>query len=571
MTTQAVPNPTTGTEREEPSFAPAIVEELLKLFVKAVRAHQLYLHNNPIYLRAIDLLADGFNAVWAHTEELALAFTESEIRWCDRAVLSEPAKSADSLPWLFFKDGIREVRMLRGFEGEELTKLLDVIQRARKATPDDDDLLTMLWEQDFLLLRYRFVDLALESAPPLVETTPAETRAQPEAAAAQLQESVTMETRAGVVSLDDFDSTLYFLDDREIDYLRNAVKSEYDRDLRPVILGTLLDIFEAQWDVTIRDEICDILDGFILHLLSAAQFRAVAFLLREVTVTLGRAKEVKPEQRQKLESLPTRLSSPDALSQLLQSLEEAAELPPQADLSELFEQLRPAALATVFAWLARLQHAQLKPLLESAAARLAGQNTSELVKLIAASNHVVASEAIRRAGALKTAAAVAPLAAIMNDGPVPLRLLAVQTLNDIGSPGALQVLEKSVDDPERDVRVATLRAIGARAYRPALPRIDAAVKGKRAREVDLTEKMALFEAFGALAGDPGVGVLDELLNGKGFLGRREDPELRACAAMALGRIGTQAAGASLRKASSENEKEVLVRNAINRALRGGQG
>ena len=198
MTTQAVPNPTTGAEREEPPFAPAIVEELLKLFVKAVRAHQLYLHNNPIYLRAIELLAEGFTAVWSHAEEIALAFTESEIRWCERTVLSEPAKSADSLPWLFFKDGIREVRMLRGFEGDELTKLLDVIQRARKATPDDDDLLTMLWEQDFLFLRYRFVDLALESAPPLVETVPAEARAQPEASPAQLQESVTMESRAAM-------------------------------------------------------------------------------------------------------------------------------------------------------------------------------------------------------------------------------------------------------------------------------------------------------------------------------------------------------------------------------------
>ena len=571
MTTQAVPNPTTGAEREEPPFAPAIVEELMKLFVKAVRAHQLYLHNNPIYLRALEVLVEGFNAVWAHGEEIALAFTESEIRWYDHTVLSEPAKSADSLPWLFFKDGIREVRILRGFEGEELPKLLDVIQRARKATPDDDDLLTMLWEQDFIFLRYRFVDLTMEQAAPLMDTVPAEMRQQPEASPAQLQESVAMETRAGVVSLDDFDSTLYFLDDREIDYLRSAVKSEYERDLRPVVLGTLLDVFEAQWDVAVRNEICEILDGFILHLLSAGQFRAVAYLLREVTVTLGRAKEIKPEQRQKLESLPARLSAPEALSQLLQSLEESSELPPQADLSELFEQLRPTALATVFAWLARLQHAQLKPLLEAAAARLAGQNTAELVKLIAAPNPVVAGEAIRRAGGLKTAAAVAPLAAIMNDGDVSLRLLAVQALNEIASPGALQVLEKSVDDPERDVRIATLRGIAARAYRPALPRIDAAVKGKRAREVDLTEKMALFEAFGALAGDPGVGVLDELLNGKGFLGRREDPELRACAAMALGKIGTAPAMAALRKASSENEKEVLVRNAINRALRGGQG
>ncbi|HEX2781329.1 MAG TPA: HEAT repeat domain-containing protein [Gemmatimonadaceae bacterium] len=571
MTTQAAPSRIPGAPGEEPPFPPALVEELMKLLVKAVRAHQLYLHNNPIYLRAIELLAEGFAQVWAHTEELAFTFTESEIRWAERAVLSEPAKSADSLPWLFFKDGIREVRILRGFEGDELTRLLDVIQRARKATPDDDDLLTMLWEQDFLLLRYRFVDLALESAPPLVETVPAETRAQPEAAAAQLQESVAMETRAGVVSLDDFDSTLYFLDDREIDYLRTAVSAEYSRDLRPAVLSTLLDIFEAQWDVAVRDEICDILDGFILHLLSAGQFRAVAYLLREVGVTLGRAKEIKPEQRQKLESLPARLSAPDALSQLLQQLEEAAELPPQSDLAELFEQLRPTALATVFAWLARLQHAQLKPLLEAAAARLAGQNTAELVKLIAVNDPIVAGEAIRRAGALKTAAAVSPLASVMNEGDVGLRLLAVQALNEIGSPGALQVLEKSVDDSERDVRVATLRAIASRAYRPALPRIDAAVRGKRAREVDLTEKMALFEAFGALAGDPGVNVLGEILTGKGFLGKREDPELRACAAMALGKIGGANASGVLRKASMDNEKEVLVRNAINRALRGGQG
>lgn len=568
MSTQAAPNPTLGAEREEPPFPPALVEELLKLLVKGVRAHQLYLHNNPIYQRAIELLAEGLNAIWQHAEEISLAFTESEIRWHDRTVLSEPAKSADSLPWLFFKDGIREVRILRGFEQEELVKFLDVVQRARKATPEDDDLLTMLWEQDFLFLRYRFVDLAMESAPPLVDTTPAEMRPTAEAAPEQIQESVVSDTRPGVVSLDDFDTTLYFLDDKEIDYLREAVKSEYARDLRPSVLSLLLDIFEAQWDVTVRDEICEILDGFILHLLSASQFRAVAYLLREVGVTLGRAKEVKPEQRGKLEALPARLSAPEALSQLLESLEESSELPPQGELSELFEQLRPTALTTVFGWLARLQHPQLKPLLEAAAARLAGQNTSELVKLIASPNELVASEAIRRAGGLKTAAAVAPLAAVMTDGAQPLRLLAVQALNDIASPGALQVLEKSVDDADRDVRIATLRAIAARAYKPALPRVDSAVKGKRAREVDLTEKMALFEAFGALAGEPGVAVLEGTLTGKGFLGKREDPELRACAAMALGRIGGSRAIDVLRKAANDNEKEVLVRNAINRALRG---
>jgi len=85
------------------------------------------------------------------------------------------------------------------------------------------------------------------------------------------------------------------------------------------------------------------------------------------------------------------------------------------------------------------------------------------------------------------------------------------------------------------------------------------------KETATTEKMAFFEAYGALAGDGGVELCDTILNGKSFLGRREEPEMRACAAVALGRIATAGAIESLRKASGE--KDVVVRNAVSRALR----
>jgi hypothetical protein len=93
------------------------------------------------------------------------------------------------------------------------------------------------------------------------------------------------------------------------------------------------------------------------------------------------------------------------------------------------------------------------------------------------------------------------------------------------------------------------------------------VKGKEIRGVDLTEKMAFFEAYGAMCGDGGVTFLDELLNGKRLFGKREDPELRACAAMALGRINTKRSRDSLQSAAGE--KDVVVRNAVSRAMRGG--
>jgi HEAT repeat protein len=69
-----------------------------------------------------------------------------------------------------------------------------------------------------------------------------------------------------------------------------------------------------------------------------------------------------------------------------------------------------------------------------------------------------------------------------------------------------------------------------------------------------------------MCGDSGVALLDALLNGKGLLRHREDSEMRACAAIALGRVGTEAAVAALRKAAVE--RDVIVRNAVARALRG---
>ena len=71
----------------------------------------------------------------------------------------------------------------------------------------------------------------------------------------------------------------------------------------------------------------------------------------------------------------------------------------------------------------------------------------------------------------------------------------------------------------------------------------------------------------SLCGESGVPLLDSLLNGRGFLGKREDSGLRACAAMALGRVASMEATIVLQRAAAD-EKDVIVRNAVNKALRG---
>jgi HEAT repeat protein len=178
----------------------------------------------------------------------------------------------------------------------------------------------------------------------------------------------------------------------------------------------------------------------------------------------------------------------------------------------------------------------------------------------------VALEAVRRAGASRVSGAVSALARLVVQGDPEMRLASVQALSEIGSAGALQQVERALDDDDRDVRVAAAKALAARTHRAALARVENAIRSKRLQDSDLTEKMAFFEAYGAICGDGGIATLDGYLNGRGLFGRKENSETRACAARALGRIGSQPALDVLRKAS--NDKEILVRNAVNRALRG---
>jgi HEAT repeat protein len=117
--------------------------------------------------------------------------------------------------------------------------------------------------------------------------------------------------------------------------------------------------------------------------------------------------------------------------------------------------------------------------------------------------------------------------------------------------------------------VAAARALEALRYRGAGPRFREILQSKEIRSADLTEQIAMFEAYGAVEDPQAVSFLGKYLNGKGFLGRREPSEIRACAALALGKVGTPEAKEALRKAVTDDDP--VVRNAVGRALRGGQG
>ncbi len=536
---------------------------MLQVLSKGIRATQLYLPNNPVYQRAVDNIRSAFRQVWHATDDLHFDVGETELRWEDAAVYQQEQRG-ESIAWTLFKDGVRSLTFKPGVEETEIVRFLGVLQQARNLQADAaDDLLTLLWAQDFQFITYTFRELLtegavpVESGAPLPTAPPSDVRRQVEAEAPPKRE--------GLVSIDEFDTTLYFLEDAEVNYLKKEVDREYGQDLRRNVLSMLFDLLELQTYSTVRAELISIVENFIPYLLGAADFRSVAYILREVRLLVGRARELIPEHNATLVGLPARLSQADALSQLLQALDEAAVHPTEEELSELLQELTAQALPTLVGWLSKLHDPRVKELVQSSASQLAQANAAEVLKALASEDGGAQLEMVRLAGRLKLPGAPDGMEPLLASSDRTLKLAVVEALQAISSPGALRLLETAIDDSDRDVRIAAVRFLGARGYRNAMARIEAAVTGSRLKNADLTEKMAFFEAFGALVGPKGVAALDKMLAAKGLLGKKEDPETRACAAMALGKIRTPEARAALERAAQD--KEPLVRNAISRALR----
>jgi hypothetical protein len=551
---------------EEPPFETSAVTDVLRQFGKAARAQQLYASNNPMHARAMLAVHEAFQALWQQASSLELQITDSTFSWFGRTVIEEPGRTSDSLPWLFYKDGVRELTMLPGFEESELGILLEIVQRTRLASAEDDDMLTRLWEREFAFLQYKYVELAVEVGAPLLAhgIVPGSKIVSPRTVESQERDAIVSSAFA---RMDEYDSTLYFLEDSEIDYLQREIKNDFNSDLRSRVVASLLDTYECELDPTVREEIAGILEQFFLVMLALGHFGPAAYIIREAKVTAGRAQNVLDTQKERLLALGDGLSEQEALAQLLQTLETTALRPPQSDLHELLMQLHPKALASILGWLGRSRNPELRALLESAASRMAASHTTELVRLISSEDQVVAFEAVRRAGSLKAAAAVPALAATIAEGTPEMRIGAVTALSQIGSAGAMEALGRALEDEDTDIRIAAVRVLASRGHSAAVPRIEACIRTPSVRDGSLAEKMAFFESYGALSGEAGVGFLGGILNSRGFFHKREPAELRACAAIALGKIGSSRAIEALQNAASETD--LIVRNAVSRAIRGG--
>jgi HEAT repeat protein len=136
---------------------------LVQTFLQTLKAFRLYEANHPILAKFLERLRNDFDQYFDEFDSFSLQIGEHRLFYRGNVVY-ENQDMKESLAFVFFKDGIRELQFSKGLEFKEMMDFLNIVRKSDFLNRMDDDLVTLFWEKDFSHITFTTVDEFLEGS-----------------------------------------------------------------------------------------------------------------------------------------------------------------------------------------------------------------------------------------------------------------------------------------------------------------------------------------------------------------------------------------------------------------------
>jgi hypothetical protein len=145
----------------------SLARELLTFLVRTLKTMFLYPQNNPIPSEFRNSLFEKFTRFLDEYEELKLVADQGKLL-LQGEVVHEDTGHEEGIALAMYRDGIREMVFKEGLSAEELRNFLEAIKCSLQGETAEDDLVTLLWERDFLHIRYTVIEQASDLPEPIL-------------------------------------------------------------------------------------------------------------------------------------------------------------------------------------------------------------------------------------------------------------------------------------------------------------------------------------------------------------------------------------------------------------------
>ncbi len=552
-------------------------KDLINTFVKTIKAFRLYPPENPTLVGFIDQFYRKFQLFLNKYHYFILKIGENKLSFRGVTLYENPDLKT-SLAFQLYKDGLRELRFMEGLEEGEVDGLIDIMKRSDSINKMEDDLVTLMWEKDFIHISYLATDEYLEEMPAIIPVNIEQFRANltfeppPQSEMGDIGEETDgaevdyyeIMKRVESPPLVGVDRSVYFLTPDELEGLRKEVESETAPSFVFIVIDILFEILALEKSPQPYQETTGVLQKLLDALITLGEFQKASELLTRVNIILN-TYELKDWQVDAIRQLSDKAGEPQRIEKIGKILDKGEEIRLE-EVSNYLTLLKPNSIQPLIKVLGELNNSRARRMLCEVLIEIGKGNMELIIPFIDDHRWFLVRNIAYILGRMGKESALPTIQKALNHEEARVRREAIQALGIIVSSKAFDLLGKALndqDDRNRSMAALNLARVGKKASLPALLEV---VQAKDFSKRDSAEIKAFFDAIGMVGSNDALKPLEKLLEQKSWFGMGKKDEIRLRAASALALIGTAEARSTLE--AGRNSKDENIRQACLQAMKG---
>lgn len=533
---------------EESSKDIRLAKDAVQGILKAKKLLKMYPSNNPIYIKTTEEVYNKFKSFFELNNELSLKIHQNEIIFNNEQIYYNPQKD-DNLALFFFKDGIRELTFLNGFTQREFEDFIKLLSTDFENVAFDDDIVTLLWEQDFEHIKYIVAEEILSD-----EEDEERNRIYEEVRNKLYSDDDLIKAyHDGLKTAEKQVSTLVPISDSDLEYITEEIEKEENHSKIDKIIIILFELLYQTKEKILFSEIVGFIENTIAYCIKNGDLKRASFIINSIKPII-KDKNIGEENIRTLKRIFTAINSETFIQEIGRVIDSEAIIIEEDELIAFVKHLDKTSVPLFMQLMGKLQSIKGRRLVIDILSIIGRFDMEALSKGLYDSRWYVVRNIISILGKIADTRAIEYLAKTLSHPDQRVRKETIKTMGGLGGHNILPYLKNALNDNDPSVRMPVVRILGNARTEDAKKILLTELSKRDFSSKDFIEKKEFYTAITHWQDQEVKDFLLATLKKKKFWGRTKNDETRACAAYAIGIIGDKEAISALGEAQNSKNK-----------------
>ena len=551
--------------------------EFFNYFSKAVKAKLVYPASSKLPNQFKAELAAKAKELLDDIEILEYKVSSNSINYGDTAVY-ESSSRTENFAHVFFRDGVTNIAFHKGISENELNHFVDLLAKMLRTVYIDDDLATLLWEENFENISYKLIDDGLEietveysidNFKPKKKVGEDEIRSlfqdegeitfdEEDFEAGQEQTGLRAQGEAFArmpEKAHDFLNRITDFTQEEKNQIAEVLGEDAKFDHIEYLLIVIFEILGMEKEVPGYVETLGFIGKVRDNFISLGNFEGAAELLKRMHEMLNVLRNLKSPRAEKIESFLLDCSSKDKIEYVTGTLNGLNDFDGRA-LFDYLKQLPWAAIDPLLASLGELKSFKAREAVCAVLAELGKEQLDLIARGLDDDRWYVVRNVVMVLGQIGTPNIINHLKKTIRHPDYRVRKETIEAAARINTGDSVDFMILALSDPDAKIQMSSLDFLiqnnGTRAFRA----VEHIVKDKKFKDRPPEQIKKFIDAFGQLGQDKAFSYIKQLAGKHSLFGSSKEERLKLIAIGALGEVKINEAGRLLGKLSQNKNKKV---------------